>query len=176
MAPASPSIPSVKQQILEEFIPGYVSPIIAPSPPKWVGSDTIFAIWIGINDIGATFTQGTSATEVNEKIFAEYESLMNQLYSTGARNFIFINVPTVDRSPGTIARGKAVAEQEKIDVVAWNQLLVKTAQNIKATHTDTNIWMFDANALFSEILNDVASFPQTAGITNTTDFCVAYEK
>jgi phospholipase/lecithinase/hemolysin len=148
-----------------------------PNPPKWAGSNTLFTIWVGINDIGATFGKGSASTAtINQQLISEYTLLVEQLYATGARNFVFVTVPTIDRSPGTIARGAAVAEQEKIDVVQWNQLLVKMAQSEKTLRTDTNIWIYDANALFSQILNNVKSFPQTAGITNTTDFCAAYAK
>jgi hypothetical protein len=174
--PASSSILSVKQQIQNEFIPGYVTPKTAPSPPNWAGSNTLFAIWIGINDIGATFTKGSAAFTIYDEILAEYTLLINQLYSVGARNFIFISVPTIDRSPGTIARGATIAEEEKAAVVQWNQRLANVAQDFKTNHTDTNNWIFDANALFSELLNNITSFPQTACLKNTTNFCVAYEK
>ncbi|KAL6902705.1 hypothetical protein GGI43DRAFT_382884 [Trichoderma evansii] len=169
------SITSVKQQIVSQFIPGYVSPITVPKPPQWTGNNTLFTIWVGINDIGATYAKGSASTAtVNQELISEYTSLVEQLYAAGARNFVFITVPTIDRSPGTIALGATVAEQEKIDVVQWNQLLLKMAESEKVLHTDTNIWTYDANALFAKILDDVTSFPQTAGITNTTGFCAAY--
>ncbi|PNP47354.1 hypothetical protein TGAMA5MH_01170 [Trichoderma gamsii] len=175
VAASSTSIASVKQQIVSQFIPGYVSPITVPKPPKWTGSNTLFTIWVGINDIGATFGKGSASTaSINQQLISEYTSLVEQLYAAGARNFVFITVPTIDRSPGTIAAGTTVAGQEKIDVVQWNQLLFNMAKSEKALHTDSNIWIYDANALFTEILNNVKSFPQTAGITNTTHFCQAY--
>ncbi|KAL7928397.1 hypothetical protein V8C35DRAFT_333011 [Trichoderma chlorosporum] len=176
VAPASPSIRSVRQQIQDEFIPGYVSPKTAPSPPEWTGSNTLFAIWIGINDIGATFAEGTTeANSIDQQIFTEYLQLIDQLYTSGARNLVLISVPTIDRSPGTIARGPTVAEQEKSNVVQWNQQLVSMAEDTKSNHADMNLWIFDANALFTQLLNNITSFPQTAGIKNTTQFCTAYE-
>lgn len=145
-----------------------------PKPPQWTGNNTLFTIWVGINDIGATYTKGSASNAViNQELVSEYTSLVEQLYTAGARDFVFITVPTIDRYPGTIARGATIAEQEKIDVVQWNQLLIKLAKSEKALHTDTNIWIYDAQALFAKILDNVASFPQTAGITNTTGFCAA---
>lgn len=177
VAAASTSITSVKQQIVNEFIPGYVSPITVPKPPQWKGNNTLFTIWVGINDIGATFAKGSASTAtINQQLITEYTSLVEQLYAAGARNFVFVTVPTIYLSPGTLARGATVVEQEKIDVVQWNNLLKSMAASEKALHTDTNIWIYDAQALFTEILGNVASFPQTAGITNTTDFCAAYAK
>ncbi|KAH8800373.1 hypothetical protein F5884DRAFT_891306 [Xylogone sp. PMI_703] len=177
LVPTNPStILSVKQQITGEFIPGYVSPRSAPSAPNWAGRNTLFLIFIGINDVGNTYTRGTSfTTSLNEQIFSEYAGLVTQLYSVGARNFVFLNVPTIDRSPGTVARGAAIAEMEKVDIVQWNQMLVKLADATKANHSDTNVWVFDNNALFTEVLNNKDTFPETAGLKNITDFCAAYE-
>ncbi|KAL7924228.1 hypothetical protein ACQKWADRAFT_287666 [Trichoderma austrokoningii] len=50
------------------------------------------------------------------------------------------------------------------------------AQSEKALRMDANIWIYDANALFTGILGGVKTFPQTAGITNTSDSCEAYAK
>jgi phospholipase/lecithinase/hemolysin len=143
VAPASPSIPSVKQQITNEFLPGYRSPIVVPTPSKWAGNDTLFTIWIGINDIGATFTNTSATANISQELISEYASLVEQLYAAGARNFVFITVPTIDRSPRTIARGATVAEQERVDVAQWNQLLVAMAKDTKAQHEDSNVWIFE---------------------------------
>lgn len=51
--PYEDTVLSVKQQVQDEFVPGYTgdSPSAAGAP-KWAGEDTLFAVWIGINDVG----------------------------------------------------------------------------------------------------------------------------
>lgn len=50
------------------------------------------------------------------------------------------------------------------------------AKSLKADKPDANIFTVDSNQLFTEVLDNPASFPQTALYKNTTDYCVAYEK
>ncbi|KAI4119894.1 MAG: hypothetical protein LQ345_000152 [Seirophora villosa] len=68
-------VQSFRQQVQEEFLPTYAT----NSGVEWSGSNSLFTVFFGIND----------------------------LYAAGARNFLFMNVPPIDRSPGTLARDAA---------------------------------------------------------------------
>ena len=105
-----------------------------------------------------------------------YHGLVDELYYAGARNFLFLNVPPVDRSP--LAKLNSVADQaiEKADIAAWNAAVFAMAAAIKQDKPDTNVFTVDTNKYFTEVLDNPASFPQTAGYKNTTNYCTAYEK
>lgn len=97
VTPYKPEVLSLKQQVQDEFVPGYVKGK-APGAPKWQANDSIFAFWIGINDVGNSYWNGPNATaELNKKIFTVYGDLVETLHASGARNFVFVNVPPVDR-------------------------------------------------------------------------------
>jgi len=173
VAPFEPTVLSVVDQVFDEFFPTYAA---APAIAPWKSADTLFAVFIGINDVGNSYFNGVPATTtLNSEIFDVYSGLVQTLYNTGARNFLFINVPPVDRSPLTVAEGAAAAALEKADLAAFNTGIVNMATQFKETHTDTNIFTYDANTLFNTVLNNPASFPQTSIYKNTTNFCVAYE-
>jgi len=174
VAPYLPTVLSVAEQVEDEFFPVYAgSPAIAP----WCSSDTLFAIFIGINDVGNSYGQGVPATTVlNAKIFAVYQGLVDMLYYAGGRNFLFLNVPPVDRSPLTTAQGSASVTEEHADIAAFNSDIQSMVESVKHTYEDVNIFTFDTNALFTEVLNNPASFPQTAQYKNTTAYCDAYAK
>ncbi|KAI2464652.1 carbohydrate esterase family 16 protein [Annulohypoxylon bovei var. microspora] len=176
--PYLPTVLSVKQQVQDEFIPGYTgaSPK-APSAPEWTGTDSVFAFWIGINDIGNSYGSGANSSSLlYTKIFDVYSGLVDQLYSSGARNFVFINVPPVDRSPLTVGQGQSSVDTEKAAITDWNQRVADTASALKTNHTDeVNVWVYDSNKSFGDVLDDPSTFEQTASLKNTTSYCTAYQ-
>lgn len=173
VAPYDPSVKSVKDQVESEFIPGYTG-----SAPKatWTGDDSIFAVWIGINDIGNSYYNGADATDaLNAQIFDVLSGLIDQIYDAGGRNYVLINVPPLDRTPLIIPQGDSAVTLSKADVASWNQKVVDLAQALKAK-SDTSVWVYDSNTSFNEVIDDPTSHAESAGLTNTTDFCAAYQK
>ncbi|KAI1490314.1 hypothetical protein F5X96DRAFT_679194 [Biscogniauxia mediterranea] len=177
VAPYTPTVLSLKDQVESEFIPGYAGGApSAPSAPAWTGSDSVFAFWIGINDVGNSYWLGADElAALNAQIFDVYAGLVGQLHGAGARNFVFVNVPPVDRSPLTVGQGPDAAALEKADIAAWNGLVGDLAAALKANHSETNVWVYDANESFGAVMDDPGAYEATAGLKNTTDYCAAYE-
>lgn len=174
VAPYLPIVSSVAEQIENEWFPVYGSGGDAVGAP-WSGDDTLFAIFDGINDVGNSWWLSTTAA-LNTEIFAVYRGLVDELYYAGARNFLFVNVPPVDRSP--LALGNTAEQQamEKADIADWNARVVGMAQAVKGGLEGVNVFVVDANKVFTEVLDDPGSFVQTEGYLNTTSYCEAYEK
>jgi phospholipase/lecithinase/hemolysin len=171
VAPYLPTVSSVAQQIENEFFPTYA----ADSPAAaWSSDDTLFAIFDGINDVGNSWWKNTTA--LNAAIYDVYRGLVDELYEAGARNFAFLNVPPVDRSPLALANTAIDQSTEHMDILAWNNDLISMAQSLKSDKPDVNVFTIDTNKYFTEVLNNPASFPQTAGYKNTTAYCDAYAK
>ncbi|KAI1310664.1 hypothetical protein F5Y03DRAFT_403046 [Xylaria venustula] len=172
VAPYATTVLSLKDQVETEFIPGYTG---NTSKATWTGDDSIFAVWIGINDIGNSYYNGADSTDaLNTEIFAVISNLTDQIYNAGGRNYVFINVPTLDRTPLIVPYGDSAIALSKADVASWNQKLVDFAGEVKAKG-DTNVWVYDSNTSFGKILDDPTSYTQTAGLKNTTSYCAAYE-
>ncbi|GAP91275.2 putative carbohydrate esterase family 16 protein [Rosellinia necatrix] len=172
VTPYDPSVKSLKDQVQNEFIPGYTG-----SSPKaaWNGDNSIFAIWIGINDIGNSWYNGADATTVlNGKIFAVISSLVEQIYKAGGRNYVLINVPPLERTPLVAPQGEWAIETSKADVLAWNQKVVDFARTLKGKG-DTSVWVYDSYKSFGEVIDNPASHAESAKLKNTTDFCAAYQ-
>ncbi|TRX95575.1 hypothetical protein FHL15_003533 [Xylaria flabelliformis] len=170
--PYDPSVKSLKDQVESEFIPGYTG-----NSPKttWTGDDSVFAIWIGINDIGNSYWNGANATDaLNTQIFSVISGLVDKIYTAGGRNYVFINVPPLDRTPLIIPQGSSAVSLSKADVAAWNQKVVDYAKTLKAK-ANTNVWVYDSNKSFGQVIDNPASHPETAGLKNTTAYCTAYQ-
>lgn len=99
-----------------------------------------------------------------------------QLYQSGARNFLFLNVPPIDRSPGTISQGVFASLFEAATVKDFNSRLANLAQTLRSAHADSTVFYFDTNLLFTRVLDHPSSYTQTEGYRNTNSFCVSYEK
>lgn len=175
VTPYEPTVLSLKDQVTSQFNTTY-----ADGKPSWTGADTIFGIWIGINDCGNSYSQNyndaNATTVLNGKIFDVYNGLVDLLYAGGARNFFFVNVPPTDRSPLMTAQGATACGMLKADIAAFNGMIQSMASDLKSANDDTNVWVFDANTLFGEVLDKPSSYPQTAGYLNTTAYCDAYQK
>jgi hypothetical protein len=171
VAPYLPTVSSVAEQIENEWFPAYA----APSPlASWNSDDTLFAIFDGINDVGNSWWGNYTA--MNNAIYSVYRGLVEELYQAGARNFAFLNVPPVDRSPLMLADDVLDRSTEHMDIVSWNNDLLKMAQSLKTDKPDVNVFTIDTNKIFTQVLNNPASYPQTALYKNTTAFCDAYAK
>ncbi|KAI2633344.1 hypothetical protein GGS21DRAFT_129912 [Xylaria nigripes] len=170
--PMNPAALSLRVQVESEFIPGYTG---CSAKANWTGDDSIFIIWIGINDIRNTYCQGANVTNLlNDRDFAIMADLVDQIYSAGGRNYVFINVPPLDRSPLIQGLGETAISQTAADVASWNRKVVQLANTLKRKDC-ANVWIYDSNLLFGQILDDPTSHPETAGLKNTTDYCDAYQ-
>ncbi|KAK0259867.1 hypothetical protein LTS09_005711 [Friedmanniomyces endolithicus] len=164
VAPYLPTVLSLKDQVNTEYLPIYAS---HPAFFPWTSSDTLFAAFLGINDVGNAYGRSNSS-DIFAKEFQEYAGLVDKLYQTGARNFLFLNTPPVDRSPLTIAQGAAAQAKEKTAIAAWNANLTAMATNLTKTYNDATTFVFDTNAVFTQVLDNPASHPETAQYSNTT--------
>lgn len=168
--PYEDTVLSLKDQVDILYLPSYSKPTLAFS---WKPEDTLFGFWIGINDVGNSYY--TQNATLNGDIFAVYSDLVEQIYQTGARNFLFINVPPVNRAPLTTAEGEWAIETEAADIAEFNSRITAMAANLTETHGDTKTFVFDSNALFDKVLGNPCSYYQTCPIKNTTSYCAAYE-
>lgn len=166
-----PTVLSLKEQVQTEYLPKYAR---HPSFFDWKADDTLFASFLGINDVGNAYANANASWVLAEDM-AEYARLMDEVYRTGARNFLFLNVPPVNRSPLTKAQGAAAEALEAGYIAAWNKNITHMAANLSATYGDVTAFVFDTNEIFSQVLDFPCSYPQTCAYLNTTDYCYYYE-
>ena len=97
---------------------------------------------------------------------------MDDLYHAGARDFLFLTVPPVDRAPYYVEEGPQAAAQMATDIADYNTQLTQSVRNFQANHTDLgSVTVFDTHPLFNTLLDEW----QTFGFVNVTGYCLAYE-
>jgi phospholipase/lecithinase/hemolysin len=173
VTPYAPTVISVKDQVQTQYLPIYGS---HPQTAPWTAESSLFAFFIGINDVGNSWWLNNAT--LYDAIFSTYAGLLDQIYETGARNFLFLSVPPVNLSPliTNQADDGYATEYEGRVIADWNARLANMTTQFKAKHTGITTFIHDTNALYTKVIQDPKSFEQTAGLKNVTAFCKAYSK
>lgn len=162
---------SLKNQIEDLFLKHLGS---HPATTPWRSDNSLFTIFIGINDVGNSYWLG-DFDNFHNHLMDVYFGLVDKLYSTGARNFLFINVPPVNRSPLTVAQGDSAITTEKEALTSYNSKLVERVATLRKDKTKAKspVWarVFNYSTLFNNILDNGHHY----GLKNTTGFCDKYQ-
>ena len=67
-----------------------------------------------------------------------YFHYIDELHTSGARNFLFVGVPPVDRSPPILARGEQDAASCSQYINTYNLQLAQKVQDWSATNLDVD--------------------------------------
>ncbi|KIJ59860.1 carbohydrate esterase family 16 protein [Hydnomerulius pinastri MD-312] len=139
-------VPDVESQISNQFISQIGS---KPSWAAWTAESSLFVTWVGINDC-AFVSEPNGVVDVVRALFVAQE----KLYQAGARNFLFVDVPPIKRSPAGL---KSKLLKPTIHP-AWNTALRDAAQKFALAHDGASVMIFSSWDTFTRILDDAASY------------------
>ncbi|TGO80895.1 hypothetical protein BPOR_1560g00010 [Botrytis porri] len=149
VAPFAPTVLSLIDQV------GQFAKYI-PSGP-WSSGNTLFGIWIGVNDVGNAWHL-SNYTTVLAQIMESYFTEIQRLYNVGGRNFLFLTVPLTQDSPLFIAEGTAVQISLVIAISQYNSALVSRVAAFKAANAGSNTWVYDTQAPFLNAINNPTAY------------------
>ncbi|KAJ3052629.1 hypothetical protein HK097_005940 [Rhizophlyctis rosea] len=140
----------------------------------WTAKDSLFGFFIGINDIGNSWwwSNVTDHHAFRGQVIKKYFTLVDELYTAGARNFFFINVPDVARAPLYLAQGDYSVNAVANATDDWNKQVQQNIDALKKKKKDVTAIYYDSNALFKRITNNPAKY----GLKNVTGTCDYYEQ
>ncbi|KAK0759554.1 hypothetical protein N5P37_007742 [Trichoderma harzianum] len=108
MPQARATLKDLSAAILETEMPAWLAELhltsaVSPHQKFYTGSadDTLYAMWIGVNDIGKknifidSQTTGTSLTTFTDCVFTAFD----RIYKNGGRKFVLMNVPPLELHP-----------------------------------------------------------------------------
>ncbi|KAG8808638.1 hypothetical protein FRC17_003860, partial [Serendipita sp. 399] len=121
----------------------------------WTSSNALFSFWIGINDIGSTYQNGSGT---NNSLLNRYFQLVQQLYDVGARNFLFLSVPPVYRTPLMLQQSASTRNQEKTVIDDYNSKLAARAADFVTSHPGATTRVFDPTSTINAILDSPSSY------------------
>lgn len=159
-------------QVEAKFLPYY-----SGANQTWDPSTTLFGFWIGINDVVRSYLE-VNSTGLHPVIFEKYKELLEKLYDAGARNYVLLNVPPLERMPRTTQSSAAETRipLQKAAVADWNARLQVLIRDLKKAHKDATIFKYDTYGLFGRVMDTPDRYKETAVYKNTTSQCEAYKK
>ncbi|KAI9722203.1 MAG: hypothetical protein M1828_004886 [Chrysothrix sp. TS-e1954] len=155
------------EQVHDIFRPEYAARDM-PRDRYWDPATTVFALCFGINELSIAFQ--THQNLLIPEVVASYFQIVDELYFAGARNFLFLNIPPLDRAYPPQKDTTTMA----IQIEDYNKELNAMRQKLIEKTPDANALLFDTHAFYEHILNDPQSLPQTAGITRLQELCSLY--
>jgi phospholipase/lecithinase/hemolysin len=146
--------------------------------PPWNATNSIFVMFAGVVDLIMMngIREEDKLDVVNTNLTIIYSKLLESLYGTGARNFILLNIPPLERCWQPGENGPSVSKKLKSDGDVYRQRVQNAAEALKKRFKESNVFLLDTEKLFNQALADPNSFPQTSGILNTTTPCMEYQR
>ncbi|KAG8987594.1 hypothetical protein FRB94_002622 [Tulasnella sp. JGI-2019a] len=170
VTPYLPTVLSLGDQV-DEYLNSVAS---RPASTPWTPENSLFSFFIGINDIGNSWYQAGSRTAFNNVLLDNYFALVQKVYNTGARNFLFINVPPVDRSPLMLAEPAASQAGEKTVINEFNLQLAARVAKFDLSQKGVKALYYDSHTRVTEILDNPTKYgfiDNTTYGTDATDYC-----
>lgn len=146
----------------------YGEPVLSQFIDK---SKTLVAVWIGINDINDSAEYDVDFPTFYDKLVAKVFERLCRIYALSYRNFLIVNLPPLDRTPGNLVR-EGGPLPNKTMVNWYNDALYNHSVDFQKRNRGSEVLYFDAN----EFLNEVLDHPGRYGIKNTTGYCEAYDQ
>jgi len=145
-------------------------PVYSHSNHTWTGDNAIFMTWIGINDITILSSLYQNMSDFNVTLpprFDQYFGLMENLYNTGARKFMFINMPPLDRTPMIQNHTASIIQNFAQGVSLFNDVLLPQYVGwFQGNHSNIQTTIYDAHSAFNTILDDAPAY----GFANNSCF------
>lgn len=145
----------------------YANPVLS----KFVDpAETLVSIWIGINDISDSADYDVDfPVFYNELVTTLFQSVQ-QIYDQGYKDFLFMNLPPLNRTPGNIGVADPSPNATQI---SWYDGALKThSLQFAAEHSDATLLNFDVNTFLNGVIDNAAEY----GIKNTTGYCTSYDQ
>lgn len=128
IAPQNPNALTLVDQV-SEFLTN-LAPV--PEYAPFLQNNTLFVIWMGTTDMIIAWNE-TDWPAISEQLVDSYFEQIELLYNAGARNFIFPDVPPIQRTPAML--GQSVAEQQGMAtaITQFNAVLNTQANSLIST-------------------------------------------
>ncbi|KAG8999960.1 hypothetical protein FRB90_011910 [Tulasnella sp. 427] len=177
VAPYTSTVLSMTDQ-MNEFVNNVAS---KPSYAPWTSANSLFSFFIGINDVSGTWWKSSDPTayvpdlylaalhtltnisftlSYTDTLLTAYFALVQKAYDAGARNFLFINVPCVERSPYALSLGSttAVTIPLRTAINDYNTKLAAKITSWKSGLSGVKTWYYDSNTMLGKILDNPTSY------------------
>ena len=157
------------RQVQEKFLPNY------KRDKAFHASTSLFAIFMGINDVktGDLYNK----PDTLDKIFKTYSAEIAALYKAGARNFLLLTLPPLERCPRVTKSDDATRIPRVAKAVSeWNKRVRSLQSSIQKNYSKSTVFVYDTYHLMNNVINKPSSYSETKIYKDTRGYCSAYAK
>ncbi|KAI9373908.1 hypothetical protein BJX61DRAFT_551898 [Aspergillus egyptiacus] len=159
----APNVPGdLVHQVSHSFEPHYCGSG-SGSNPIWAPDAALFSLWFGINDIYRVYLEPNASDKV-AFVMESYFRLVDKLYDCGARDFLIMNVPPVDRSPKILQLEAWKRPLFKKVLDEFNAQLAAAVMRWTSAHPESEMALYDTWSFMTEVLD----CPQEYGFLDST--------
>ncbi|CCL98375.1 uncharacterized protein FIBRA_00370 [Fibroporia radiculosa] len=115
---------------------------------------TLYVFYLGINDCGRS-----SSDELQPIVESMFDAVHKLYVKAGARNFLFIDIPPIDRSPGAIDTACCDDMQECVDT--WNAVLRDQADEFASGSALATVLVFSSHKVLTDVLDNPLEYEFT---------------
>ncbi|KAK0735953.1 hypothetical protein B0T21DRAFT_401637 [Apiosordaria backusii] len=128
-----------------------------PSYAPWTAKNSLFGIWIGVNDVGNSWWK-EEYDELVSQIMDTYFGQLQVLYDAGARNFVALSVPPIHRTPVMVEETEWAQETEAAAIAKYNAAIAARAATFKAANAGSVIKIVDTGVAFNKALDNPTEY------------------
>ncbi|OIW27680.1 carbohydrate esterase family 16 protein, partial [Coniochaeta ligniaria NRRL 30616] len=134
-----------------------------PSYAPWTAADALVGVWIGVNDVGNSYWLANETVLLGE-IMDRYFQQLQIVYDAGARNFVLLSVPPINKTPMMLAQPADSRTQEAGVIAEYNTLIATRLAAFKAANPGVTGKVIDTSVPF----NTAIANPTAYGAPNAT--------
>ncbi|KAK4464482.1 carbohydrate esterase [Cladorrhinum samala] len=153
VTPYAPSVLSLIDQVAQFSGSIASKPAYAP----WTAENALFGVWIGVNDVGNSWWKEEYDALV-ESIMDSYFGRLQVLYDAGARNFVLLSVPPIQRTPAQIAQGEWATQTEAVSIDKYNAAIATRLAAFTAKNAGVVAKIVDTAAPFNTALDNPTAY------------------
>ncbi|KAG4104497.1 hypothetical protein H8356DRAFT_1639598 [Neocallimastix lanati (nom. inval.)] len=128
---------------------------------NWRSDQSLIGIWFGINDIMNRADNDIDYDD-DQSIIKSMFKIINKIYDLGARNFLILDVPSLEKLPHFIYSPVKGLDEE---VLKFNKMIADSAMNFQKSKPETNVFVYNAYNELNYIMKNENKF----GFTITVD-------
>ncbi|QSZ37335.1 hypothetical protein DSL72_009433 [Monilinia vaccinii-corymbosi] len=128
-----------------------------PAYAPWTSSNTLFAIWFGINDIDISYAY-TNESELFAKIFDTYWKQLDIMYSSGGRNFALLTVPPTNKTPRVLALNSSAQATYTTSIATWNKLVTNLATHFQSERAGSSVKVIETAIPFDAAISKPTAY------------------
>ncbi|KAK4187765.1 putative acylhydrolase [Podospora australis] len=128
-----------------------------PAYAPWTAENSLFGIWIGVNDVGNSWWK-EDYDQLVDAIMDTYFRQLQIAYNAGARNFALLTVPPIHRTPAMQAESVEVQETEAVSIAKYNAAIATRLAAFKAANSGVVAKIVDTGAPFNAALDNPTAY------------------